>query len=307
MSTGTGPREAALPGDAGVLERRYRRLLVAYPRGYRAEFGAELLATLLATSEPGRRVPAFGEAVALVRGGLRARIAAAAAGEAWTDGLHLGVTVLCAVNLAALVPYAGTLPVWTGLAALVLLAVLRGWTPVALLLAVPVAGKVYAVAMGHPWLDGVLLPIVADPIWAAPALYSGGPAAPLAGYALVLLGLAVLAVRARPPRRRSWGWWLIVPLLAGTGRDWSDLLAGHSPVRVGLEAALLGLAVWAGRVAADPRWAGGAVAYLTVEFVALAEHSAVATTRDLAHGALLALLTGAAVAVPYRARRRLVL
>ena len=56
------------------LARRYRRLLFAYPRGYRRARGAELVGALLDAAPPGRSRPTVREAVDLVRHGLRARL-----------------------------------------------------------------------------------------------------------------------------------------------------------------------------------------------------------------------------------------
>ncbi|WP_440100641.1 hypothetical protein [Streptosporangium sp. H16] len=58
----------------GTLEWWYRWLLGAYPRSYRKGHGDELVATLLATAEPGRAVPSARESLALVLGGLRTRM-----------------------------------------------------------------------------------------------------------------------------------------------------------------------------------------------------------------------------------------
>jgi hypothetical protein len=57
------------------LERRYRWLLRAYPAWYRRDRAAEMLATLLEASPPGRRWPSLRDARALVTGGLRVRAA----------------------------------------------------------------------------------------------------------------------------------------------------------------------------------------------------------------------------------------
>ena len=56
-----------------VLERRYRRLLRAYPPRYRRDRAEEMLGTLLETTPPGRRWPPQREARALLAGGLRVR------------------------------------------------------------------------------------------------------------------------------------------------------------------------------------------------------------------------------------------
>lgn len=56
-----------------ALERRCRRLLLAYPAWYRRGRGEEMLGTLLEASPPGRRWPSFRDTRALVTGGLRVR------------------------------------------------------------------------------------------------------------------------------------------------------------------------------------------------------------------------------------------
>ncbi|GAA4202703.1 hypothetical protein GCM10022252_59270 [Streptosporangium oxazolinicum] len=70
---------------AGVLERRYRWLLRAYPRAYRKGYEGELVAILLATAEPGRTVPSARESLALLLGGLRARVIGTTERPAWAD------------------------------------------------------------------------------------------------------------------------------------------------------------------------------------------------------------------------------
>lgn len=54
-----------------ALERWYQRLLRAYPVGYRRAHGQEILATLMDSAEPGRRVLARADVVDLARGALR--------------------------------------------------------------------------------------------------------------------------------------------------------------------------------------------------------------------------------------------
>jgi hypothetical protein len=56
-----------------ILERRYRRVLACYPRGYRATYGEEMLAVAMAAAGPGRRWPDPGEAADLIRSGIRRR------------------------------------------------------------------------------------------------------------------------------------------------------------------------------------------------------------------------------------------
>jgi hypothetical protein len=53
------------------LERRHRRLLWAYPVGYRRAHGEEILTMLMDSAEPGRCVPARADVVDLARGAVR--------------------------------------------------------------------------------------------------------------------------------------------------------------------------------------------------------------------------------------------
>ncbi|WP_433126109.1 hypothetical protein ACQPWW_25810 [Micromonospora sp. CA-240977] len=59
------------------LERRYLRLLLAYPADYRRARGAEIVGTYLDLAEPGRRWPSPADAADLLRGGARQRLRAA--------------------------------------------------------------------------------------------------------------------------------------------------------------------------------------------------------------------------------------
>jgi hypothetical protein len=59
---------------AEALERRYRRLLAAFPAGHRREYGEEMIGVLLASTPEGRRRPRLADAVDLIAGGLRARL-----------------------------------------------------------------------------------------------------------------------------------------------------------------------------------------------------------------------------------------
>ena len=66
---------ASAGGDGGAsqLERRARRLLRAYPPGYRAHRGEEILGTLLEATPPGRGWPQPRDVATVLAGGLRAR------------------------------------------------------------------------------------------------------------------------------------------------------------------------------------------------------------------------------------------
>lgn len=310
MTVVTEHRAAAGAG-AGVLERRYRRLLLCYPRAYRSGYGGELIATLLDTAEPGRTLPSARESFALVAGGLRTRVIHATERPAWVDGVHLGVLALSVAQLAMLVPYATTVPLWVGLSALAVLLIMRGRVRLALPVVVLVAVKVCAITLGRPWLDLTLLPVAPDRFWGGGTLYGGGgPVAPMIGYALAVLGLLVLAVHGGRLGTRSWFWLPAAPLLAGAdpaGLDFPAAGGSHATAKVALEIGVLLLAVWAGHVAHDPRWAMAAGVYLTSVLAVYAENLGAHSERDLAHLAVLVLLTASAAAVPYRAKRHILL
>lgn len=57
------------------LERRYRRLMRAYPAQYRTDRADEILGTLLDAAAPGQRRPSARESAGLITGGIRARAA----------------------------------------------------------------------------------------------------------------------------------------------------------------------------------------------------------------------------------------
>ncbi|RLK12162.1 hypothetical protein DER29_5439 [Micromonospora sp. M71_S20] len=63
------------------LERRYHRLLRAYPAEYRRARGAEIVGTYLDLAGPERRWPSPADAADLLRGGLRQRLRAAGAAD----------------------------------------------------------------------------------------------------------------------------------------------------------------------------------------------------------------------------------
>lgn len=78
------------------LERRYRRLLRAYPAAYRARRGDEIVGTYLELASPDRSWPAPGEVLDMLQGGLRERVRASGA-EGVLAGLHVAAGLaLCA-------------------------------------------------------------------------------------------------------------------------------------------------------------------------------------------------------------------
>jgi hypothetical protein len=82
------------------LERRYHRLLMAYPADYRRARGAEIVGTYLDLAAPGQRRPSLADAADLMRGGLRQRLRAAGAADL-VPGVRLAA-VLAFVTGAAL-------------------------------------------------------------------------------------------------------------------------------------------------------------------------------------------------------------
>lgn len=286
------------------LERRYRLLLLAYPRAYRAAHGEELLGVLLDCAEPGRTVPEARQAAGLVGGGLGERVWHAARGDAWRDGLHLGVTAVMAAQLAVLLPYAQRIPLWVLASAFGLVAVVRGRVWAALAGAALSGAKAMMIAAAWQPVDVTLLPVYPGFLAERPLFAASGPAIVAVGYAVVCCGLLVLAAGARP-RRRSWWWPAAVPLAAWAGPAWMP--DGAAPAiglgRLALEVGALCLAVWAARKARDARWALAASLYLLVVSAQLAEHLAGLTRQHLAYWGLLAVLTAAAAFVPGDHRR----
>lgn len=91
------------------LERRYRRLLAAYPRAFRHENEEEILAVLLACAEDGQQRPGPAAAADLIKGAVRMRLRMAGqpprAVRAAIRLMYAGV----AAQFAALVVYIATL------------------------------------------------------------------------------------------------------------------------------------------------------------------------------------------------------
>ena len=92
------------------LELAYRRLLLAYPAGYRQDRGEEIISTLLAAAPPGRGRPTIAEAVDLVYHGIRTRARATRrtlgspeAADAMAFAAVVSLTVAAAVAVAVIV------------------------------------------------------------------------------------------------------------------------------------------------------------------------------------------------------------
>lgn len=297
---------ATVPQPMTSLERRYRRLLRAYPRQYRAAHGDELVDVLLESAGPGRNVPVPKEAWGLLVGGVRSRIVHLATGSAWEDGLHLGITAVAAANLAALLPYAGAVPLWTLLSALALLAVLRGRLPVAFPLTLVAGVKAVAVAGGWQMFEPTLMPVYPSVLTGRALFQDSSPFAVAFGYAVVLLGLLVLMARRREtPRIRSWWWPAAVVAVAWAGPQWMEEGTWYplSLSRLATEAAVFGLAVAGCYLARDHRWALASGIYLLVRSVELSMNADSLTRQHLAYWGVLAVLALGAASVPFRRRR----
>ncbi|MEV1244808.1 hypothetical protein ACIBO2_41415 [Nonomuraea sp. NPDC050022] len=236
-------------------ESWYRLFLRAFPSGHRAEYGAEILGTLMNDSP--RRLPSPRETAALVTAGFAARTRKAAEGPApwWADGVHLGLLTLALANLSYNIADHAS-PWWLATSAALVVALLRGWARAALPLALAVA-----LSTGRAMLLGT------EATGWAPFL---GPAyhnwVSLTPYGLLAAGAVVLAVsrRSRGLRTRPW-WWLAIPAAAFVltyapgfveyGETWQL-------VRAGMEGVLLLTGVWATTVARSPRWALAAAIYV---------------------------------------------
>jgi hypothetical protein len=273
------------------LRRRYQRLLVTYPTGYRAAHGEEILSTLLEAARPAQRFPSWREATSLLLEGLRLRARQAAKESPtrlWTDGLHLGVLLVVMVNLGGALERQ---PVsWTALLAVGALAVLRGWGRTAL-----AATAVAALAVARP-----LLPPIVGPPWWLPGYGDWSAVGRYVWPAVVLAVLAWPGVgRLRP---RSW-WWLLLPAaqaaLPLVEPPWSLIKAG---AEVGLLLAVLVVAVGA----LDPRPAIAAAVYLVPGLLYAAENIAegASSTLALAYWMVLAVLTATLAAAAWRIRRQ---
>lgn len=235
-------------------ESWYRLFLRAFPSGHRAEYGAEILGTLMNDSP--RRLPSPRETAALVTAGFAARARKGVEGPApwWADGVCLGLLTLALANLAyGIADHAS--PWWLAASAVLVVALLRGWALAALPLAL-----VIALSTGRAMLFG------AESTGWAPFF---GPAyhnwVSLTPYGLLAAGAVVLAARrSRDLRTRPW-WWLAIPAAAFVltyapgfgeyGQTWQL-------VRASTEGVLLVAGVWATTVAHSPRWALAAAIYV---------------------------------------------
>ncbi|MDG4788943.1 GlsB/YeaQ/YmgE family stress response membrane protein [Micromonospora sp. WMMD1102] len=209
-----GTAQDGTTAEAGPLERRYRRLLYAYPNRYRSSRGDELVGTYLDLVEPDRRWPSPRDAVDMLRGGLRQRLR-----EQGALGLAAGLPVAATTALSML----------AALAAFLLVQVEFTNMPADVLPALVGPAQTLGVFLWAGWLLAALATAVLPARWARRGVAAAVlltliliPAAPLAGlprpplYVLVpvlAFGLTALALPAHP----GWAGRILPPLGALTG------------------------------------------------------------------------------------------
>lgn len=196
--------------DVGRLEQRARLLLRAYPPGYRADRGEEILGTLLEATPPGRDWPPARDLASVLGGGLRARRdanrrqgAAASLRQAAVLGIALYISAMLSQELSNL-----RFPGWSSGP--------LGWK--VLLPFVPLAATLAAAWSGRRWLATVTA-VAAGAAIAYRSFSVLGPYRPTAvevmaplTVPLLLLAALVLLTRSaeRPPR--SWLWLPCLPV-----------------------------------------------------------------------------------------------
>ncbi|MFI7609571.1 hypothetical protein ACIBTV_31270 [Micromonospora sp. NPDC049366] len=159
------------------LERRYLRLLGAYPTEYRRSRGAEIVGTYLDLARPDQRWPSAADAADLVRGGLRQRLRAAGA-----------VDLIPGVRLAAVLAFLTA----TALAAAWSLLELR---PAPAGLGMPTAGPFVSLGIGA-WTVWLLAAVVHA---LAPGRWTRRTVAAAVLLTVALVPAAALVDLPRPP------------------------------------------------------------------------------------------------------------
>ena len=233
-----------------LLQRRYRRLLLAYPRAYRRRRGDELLGTLMELSRPGQRWPAPRQARALLVAGLRVRAGVDqlhSPAHAWLDSARAALVLMLTLQMITriwlLEITRGDLPAGESV----------GWRTIGGSAAtVLVAGLAMVLLLSARDRPGIALALLAP---LPPLLPPFGHtwdnlyAFQIACWWLPVLALGVPLLR-RPPASRPWRTSLAIPLLALastllplTGQGFAPLIA-----TLVLFAACL---VWAAAI--DPR------------------------------------------------------
>lgn len=186
------------------LERRYGRLLLAYPAGYRRARGPELVGTLLEASRPGQRWPSAADAVDLLAGGIRHRL-----GLSTVPGLAGGWALAAPLALALAAGIGGYYLVAELNAASSALApaTYRGFGPFAtigpvvyLAWLLAAAGRAALPRLASRWLIGLAIATTAAVVPLATLAQRTRPILPLL-VPLALLGLIALVGSRHTPSR----------------------------------------------------------------------------------------------------------
>jgi hypothetical protein len=249
-------------------QRWYRLLLLAYPRAWRHEHGAEIRTTLLEASQtqPGQRPPEPRQAASLLMGGLRTRARMAAVGSAgrlWQGGLHLGALLLLLGQAAAALHMQWAQMAWGR-------ADHASFPPNPLAL-LPILGAV-SVLRGR-WRSGLVLTALTAAAAFSPAAGDIGAIdvsswEMAARYLLPVAIVGLLAWRPPPRQPRSWLWLLVPVLMAVDAATSGAVFGGTGGGRVTwllLPVLLAGVLLL---VPADPRPAIAATVFLAPFLVA---------------------------------------
>ncbi|GAA3244687.1 hypothetical protein ACFO1B_37775 [Dactylosporangium siamense] len=237
--------------DETVLARRYRALLRAYPKAWRAERGDELLGTLLDAAEPGRQRPSLRESASILTQGTRERFGPRrrAPGEVWSEALRIGALVLLGQTVASTLLFMLEFLDVPGSPAAELTRYGAGVAfGIAAMVALVLGQTVVTTALTGLWI-------------AAPVMHGEMPWQLVTAF-LILAGLS-LADRTPSRRRTSAVWLVVAPLVLLLGFGFNQMTGGYfSSASTLLYPFALLLAFTAG-VTVDPRLPI-AVACLTV-------------------------------------------
>jgi hypothetical protein len=219
---------------SATLERRYRRLLGAYPASWRAANGEALLGIVLDAAQAGQRWPSPREAAALLLDGARtrARLAAAAGTRSLlSEALVLATLLLVLVNIGWALPIAKNIwPMWEMFALpvgiLAALALLRGRLHLALVAVLASSANALLIAWDRAfdWWHLQLWFYYTDLMDWTTVVRAGLP---------VVVLLAALALRSGRRAPRSWAW-LLLPVAI-----WMLHVNYYIEVQMALEAAVI--------------------------------------------------------------------
>ncbi|GIJ60892.1 hypothetical protein [Virgisporangium aurantiacum] len=197
------------------LARAYRRLLWAYPRDYRRARGTEMLTTLLDAAEPGRRRPAFRDALNLVVRGLRCRLSVP------NHPGYVVVACLAAMAVAGIGAWSGAMAGWQRGTSLPT----TGEVVAAATVAVPDAGRYLPArqrncdwhCLGNPSDDMVVFrgPYVRDdlmPEWTADRPRTTNPAANRVYLPLAMAHADMVTIAGQAHDRLAAAGWRVTPV-----------------------------------------------------------------------------------------------